>query len=47
MSYAEYLAWADEDTHAEGVNGEVIVFPPRTNARQAVVEFLALVIGFL
>ena len=33
MSYAEYLAWAHEDIHAEWVNGEVIVhMPPKTTA---------------
>lgn len=31
MSYEEFLSWADEETHAEWVDGEVIVFmPPKT-----------------
>ncbi len=25
MTYAEFLEWADEDVHAEWINGEVIV----------------------
>lgn len=45
MTYEEYLAWADEGVHAEWVNGEVIVFPPRTNAHQTIVGFLDLVIS--
>lgn len=28
MSYEEFLAWADEDVHAEWVDGEAIVFMP-------------------
>jgi Uma2 family endonuclease len=40
MSYEEYLAWADEDTHAEWVNGEVIVHMPATDAHQSIIGFL-------
>lgn len=40
MSYEEYLSWADEDTHAEWVDGEVIVFMPAKDIHQAVVGFL-------
>lgn len=40
MSYDEYLAWADEDTHAEWVDGEVIVFMPAKDIHQATVGFL-------
>ena len=30
MSYEDYLQWADEDVHAEWVDGEVIIqMPPR------------------
>ena len=28
MSYAEFLAYGNDTTHAEWVNGEVIVFMP-------------------
>ncbi len=41
MSYEEYLAWADEDIHAEWVNGEVIVHKPPKIQQQRVVRFLA------
>jgi Uma2 family endonuclease len=40
MSYAEFLAWADEDTHAEWVDGEVIVFMPPKTIHQQVAGFL-------
>jgi Uma2 family endonuclease len=40
MSYKAYLEWADENTHAEWVNGEVIVFMPAKFAHQVVVGFL-------
>jgi Uma2 family endonuclease len=40
MSFEEFLAWADEDTHAEWVDGEVIVFMPAKDIHQAMVGFL-------
>ncbi len=40
MTYEEFLAWADEDVHAEWVNGEVIVQMPPKNIHQNVIEFL-------
>jgi len=40
MSYEEYLAWADEDVHAEWVSGEVIVQMPPKLRHQRVVKFL-------
>lgn len=39
MSYEEFLEWADEDTHAEWVDGEVIVFMPKPR-HQDLVTFL-------
>lgn len=45
MSYDEYLAWADEDVHAEWVGGEVIVQIPPKDAHQRLVEFLYAVLG--
>lgn len=31
MTYEQFLQWKNEDTHAEWVNGEVILFmPPKT-----------------
>jgi Uma2 family endonuclease len=40
MSYEAFLIWAGEDTHAEWVNGEVIVFMPPKMIHQQVVGFL-------
>lgn len=45
MSYEEYLAWADEDIHAEWVNGEVIVHMPPKIRHQQVVAFLLQLMG--
>jgi Uma2 family endonuclease len=40
MSYEEFLAWADEDVHAEWVDGEVTVFVPPNERHQQIVGFL-------
>jgi len=45
MTYEEYLAWADEDTRAEWVNGEVIVGMPPKHPHQTLVEFLDRLLG--
>ena len=45
MTYEEFLAWADEDTLAEWVDGEVIMNSPASLRHQEVVAFLANVIG--
>jgi Uma2 family endonuclease len=45
MTYEEYLAWANEDTHAEWVNGEVIIFMPAKDPHQSLLIFLTEVIG--
>jgi Uma2 family endonuclease len=45
MSYEEYLAWADEDVHAEWVDGEVIVQAPPKEPHQRVVAFLIQLMG--
>ena len=44
-SYEEYLAWADEDIHAEWVNGEVIIQRSAKPPHQAVVSFLMKLLG--
>ncbi|MEP7199733.1 MAG: Uma2 family endonuclease [Chloroflexota bacterium] len=44
MTYDEFLAWADEDTHAEWVDGEVIVPMPTKDPHQTMVEFLYYVL---
>jgi Uma2 family endonuclease len=45
MSYQEYLAWADESTHTEWVDGEVIVFMPPTLRHQCIVGFVAVLLS--
>ncbi len=45
MSYEEFLAWLDEDTLAEWVDGEVIMTSPASLRHQSIGQFLAQVIG--
>lgn len=45
MSYEEFLAWSDEDTHAEWVDGEVTVFMPPLTIHQRITFFLARLIA--
>src|ERR671923_2025699 len=40
MTYDEFLQWADEDVHAEWVDGEVIIQMPPRNFHQVLVGFL-------
>jgi Uma2 family endonuclease len=40
MTYEEFLEWADEDTWAEWVDGEVIVLTPASTRHQHVADFL-------
>jgi Uma2 family endonuclease len=40
MTYEEFLAWADEDTWAEWINGEVFVLSPASNKHQDLAGFL-------
>jgi len=44
MTYEEFLAWADEDTLAEWVDGEVITYSPASKRHQDVASFLYEVI---
>jgi len=46
MSYEEFLAWADEDVHAEWVNGEVIVHMPPKTRHQVIAGFLHALLKF-
>lgn len=45
MTYEEFLAWADEDTLAEWVDGEVIMTSPASRRHQEIALFLGQVIG--
>jgi Uma2 family endonuclease len=40
MTYEEFLAWANEDTLAEWVNGEVVMYSPASRQHQSIVGFL-------
>jgi len=40
MTYEQFLAWADEDTLAEWVNGEVVMTSPSSGRHQEIVGFL-------
>ncbi|MDP9369890.1 MAG: Uma2 family endonuclease [Chloroflexota bacterium] len=45
MTYDEFLAWADEDIHAEWVDGEVTVFVPPSIRHQRLVSLLHYLLG--
>ncbi len=40
MTYEEFLDWADEDTFAEWVDGEVILMSPVSHTHQSLADFL-------
>ena len=44
MSYEEFLAWADEDTLAEWVDGEVVMYSPASDRHQDISGFLESVL---
>jgi Uma2 family endonuclease len=44
MTYEEFLDWADEDTHAEWVDGDVIIMSPASSRHQRISSFLHCVI---
>jgi Uma2 family endonuclease len=46
MTYEEFLSWADEDSWAEWVNGEVIILTPASNRHQDLATFLAALLRF-
>jgi Uma2 family endonuclease len=46
MSYNEYEAWVDEDTHSEWVDGEVTIFMPTTARHDQIVGFLYALMRF-
>jgi Uma2 family endonuclease len=45
MTYEEFLAWADEDTLAEWVDGEVVIYSPASKRHQNIADFLLKVMG--
>ncbi len=40
VSFEEFMAWADEDSHAEWVDGEIIVMAPCNLGHQDLLGFL-------
>jgi Uma2 family endonuclease len=44
LTYEEFLEWADEDTYAEWVDGEVIMPSPANTRHQSIVTFLSTVL---
>ena len=46
MTYEEFLQWADEDTWAEWVDGEVILLSPASLVHQFLDTFLLNLLGF-
>ncbi len=40
LTYAEFLAWADEDTPAEWVDGAVVIASPASKHHQDIVGFV-------
>ena len=44
-TYEEFLNWADEDTLAEWVNGEIVMTSPASRIHQTIDFFLAKIIG--
>ena len=45
MAYEEFLDWADEDTTAEWVDGEVVMCSPASRRHQEIGLFLGQVVG--
>ncbi len=43
MTYEEFLDWADEDTLAEWVDGEVVMYSPASEPHQRIAGFLVTV----
>ncbi|MFQ6101468.1 MAG: Uma2 family endonuclease [Anaerolineae bacterium] len=44
MTYEEFLTWADEDTLAEWVDGEVVMMTPASRRHQNIADFLTMAI---
>ena len=45
LTYEEFLAWADEDTLAEWVDGDVIMVSPASDRHQDLVRFLTALLS--
>lgn len=47
VSYDEFLEWADEDTNAEWVDGDIVFMSPISDAHQDIVEFFLTLLRHL
>jgi Uma2 family endonuclease len=45
MTFEEFLAWADEDTHAEWVDGEVRMSSPASDQHQDIARFFTAILS--
>jgi Uma2 family endonuclease len=45
VSFEQFMAWADEDTHAEWVDGEIVLMAPSNVEHLDLIGFLYTVIG--
>jgi Uma2 family endonuclease len=45
LSYEEFLAWCDEDTLAEWVDGDIVMTSPASYVHQRVADFLLKILG--
>lgn len=45
VSFEEFLEWYGEDTHAEWVDGDVVMAPPPNTEHQMIRDFLVKVVG--
>lgn len=44
LTYEEFLAWADEDTLAEWVDGEIVMTSPASRRHQDIADFLTSIV---
>ncbi len=44
VTFEEFLAWCDEDTHAEWVNGAIVMMSPASDQHQNLSDFLLAVL---
>jgi Uma2 family endonuclease len=44
ITFEEFLEWADEDTHAEWENGEVVMVSPASRLHQDLVVWLTTIL---
>src|SRR5215208_6081697 len=44
VTFEEFLAWCDEDTHAECVDGAIVMMSPASDQHQNLVEFLITIL---